>query len=171
MAGLCWARCENIIKSFVNERQLKYGHVCEINDGPKSDFQNEAKCKTFLVKMSFICLRIKKKIHINGFACSIPLKKRIEATGKWPIVKSSKPHNYTKIYYGKCFQELYAVQTLASLPADVLWGSFVTHSFLPLSAPWGRNEYVTDEPQRTSAERLYIGKCANVKIEKTAAFP
>ena len=26
-----------------------------------------------------------------------------------------------------------------SLPADVLWGSFVTHSFLP-HGPWGRNE-------------------------------
>ena len=80
----------------VNERQLIYGHVCEINDGPKSDFQNEAKCKIFLVEMRFICMRIKKKIHIKGFACSIPLKKRIEATGKWPIVKSSKPHDYKK---------------------------------------------------------------------------
>ena len=38
-----------------------------------------------------------------------------------------------------------------SLPTDVLWGLFVTHSFLP---PWGRNEYVTSEPQRTSAGRL-----------------
>ena len=37
-----------------------------------------------------------------------------------------------------------------SLPADVLWGSFVTHSFLP-HGPWGRNECVTNEPQRTSA--------------------
>ena len=33
-----------------------------------------------------------------------------------------------------------------SLPADVLWGSFVP--------PWGRNECVTNEPQRTSAGRL-----------------
>ena len=39
------------------------------------------------------------------------------------------------------------------LPADVLWGSFVTHSFLPYG-PWGRNECVTNEPQRTSAGRL-----------------
>ena len=61
MAGLCWARCENIVKSFVKERQSKYGHVYETNDGPKSEFQNEAKCKTFLLKMSFICLKIKKK--------------------------------------------------------------------------------------------------------------
>ena len=36
---------------------------------------------------------------------------------------------------------------LHSLPADVLWGSFVTHSF-------GRNECVTNELQRTSAGRL-----------------
>ena len=33
-----------------------------------------------------------------------------------------------------------------SLPADVLWGSFVTHSW--------RNECLTNEPQRTSAGRL-----------------
>ena len=33
--------------------------------------------------------------------------------------------------------------SVISLPADVLWGSFV-----------GRNECVTNEPQRTSAERL-----------------
>ena len=38
-----------------------------------------------------------------------------------------------------------------SLPAEVLWGSFVTNSFLPT---WGRNECVTNEPQRTSAGRL-----------------
>ena len=40
-----------------------------------------------------------------------------------------------------------------SLPADVLWGSFVTHSFLP-HGPWGRNECVTNKPQRTSVGRL-----------------
>ena len=36
-------------------------------------------------------------------------------------------------------------ESLPSLPADVRWGSFVTHSFLP---------HVTNEPQRTSAGRL-----------------
>ena len=40
------------------------------------------------------------------------------------------------------------------LPADVLWSSFVTHSFLPNGRPWGRNECVTNELQRTSAGRL-----------------
>ena len=35
-----------------------------------------------------------------------------------------------------------------SLPADVLWGSFITHS--------GRNVFVRNEPQRTSAGRLEV---------------
>jgi len=43
------------------------------------------------------------------------------------------------------------LQTLSkvrgSLPADVLWSSFVTHSLLP-------HECATNEPQRTSARRL-----------------
>ena len=29
-------------------------------------FQNEARCTTFLVKMSFICMRIKNDFHIKG---------------------------------------------------------------------------------------------------------
>ena len=31
-------------------------------------YQNETKCKSFLVKMSFICMRIKNHFHINSFA-------------------------------------------------------------------------------------------------------
>ena len=34
----------------------------------------EAKCKTFLVEMSFICMRRKIHFHINTFAFSIALK-------------------------------------------------------------------------------------------------
>ena len=29
-------------------------------------FQNDAKCTTFLVKMSFICMRMKNHFHIKG---------------------------------------------------------------------------------------------------------
>ena len=51
--------------------------------------------------------------------------------------------------------------TIRSLPTDVPWGLFVTHSFL-----WGRNECVTDKPRRTSARRLtirgYFGPCSHV---------
>ena len=47
-----------------------------------SHFQNETKCKTFLVKMSFMCRRIKRIVHINSFAPSLALKQRLGATRK-----------------------------------------------------------------------------------------
>ena len=53
----------------------------------------------------------------------------------------------------------------SSLPADVLWGSFVTHSFLP-HGPWGRGtvgeiECVTNEPIRTSAAGYCSSRSGN----------
>ena len=45
-----------------------------------STYQNETKCKSFLLKMSFICMRIKNHFHINSFAFSLALKLRLEAT-------------------------------------------------------------------------------------------
>ena len=50
-----------------------------------SHFQNEAKCKTFVLKMSFICMRIENHFHINGSALSLALKQKLEATRKWAI--------------------------------------------------------------------------------------
>ena len=43
-----------------------------------SYFRNEAKFKTFLVKMKFICMRIKNYFHINGFTLSLALRQRLE---------------------------------------------------------------------------------------------
>ena len=51
----------------------------------KSHFQNEAKCETFVVKMSFICIIIKTHFHNKGFALSLALKVRFFGTRKWPI--------------------------------------------------------------------------------------
>ena len=45
----------------------------------KSHFQNEGKCKTFLVR--FFCMRMKNLFHINGFARSLALKQRLGVTG------------------------------------------------------------------------------------------
>ena len=42
-----------------------------------SHFQTEAKFKTFLAIVSFICMRIKLHFHINGFAPSFALKQRL----------------------------------------------------------------------------------------------
>ena len=51
----------------------------------KSHFQNEAKCETFVVKMSFICIIIKTHFHNKGFTLSLALKVRFFGTRKWPI--------------------------------------------------------------------------------------
>ena len=50
-------------------------------------FQNEAKCTTlsFLVKMSFICRRMKNHFHIKGWALNLVLIQRPRGTRKWPI--------------------------------------------------------------------------------------
>ena len=50
-----------------------------------SHFKNWAKCETFAVQMSFICVRIKTYFHINGFALNLALKQRVGATRNWPI--------------------------------------------------------------------------------------
>ena len=42
----------------------------------------EAKCKTVLVKMSFISLKVKNRFHISSFPVSLALKQRPEATLK-----------------------------------------------------------------------------------------
>ena len=36
--------------------------------------------------MIFFCMRIKNGFHINGFALSLALKQRLEATRKWPNI-------------------------------------------------------------------------------------
>ena len=48
-------------------------------------FQNEARYTTFLVKMSFICIRKKNDFRIKGWAPTLVLKQRPRGTQKWPI--------------------------------------------------------------------------------------
>ena len=42
------------------------------------------KCKTFLLKMSFIWKRTKNHFHIKSSPLSLALKQRLGAAGKWP---------------------------------------------------------------------------------------
>ena len=60
-------------------------HNTPFPSSKKSHFQNEARCETFVVKMSFICIIIKTHFHVNGFALSLALKVRFFGTRKWPI--------------------------------------------------------------------------------------
>ena len=48
-------------------------------------FQNEAKCTTFLVKMSFICMRMTNESHSKGWAPILVFKQRPRGTREWPI--------------------------------------------------------------------------------------
>ena len=48
--------------------------------------QNEARCTTFLVKMSFICMRMKNDFHIKGWTPTLVLKQSPGGTRKWPIL-------------------------------------------------------------------------------------
>ena len=53
--------------------------------GSSRMLQNEAKCTTFLVKMSFICMRMQIKInhfHIKGWALNLALLQRREGSRK-----------------------------------------------------------------------------------------
>ena len=68
------------------KRQLKRCLNRPFPSSKKSHFQKEAKCETFVVKMSFICIIIKTHFQINGFALSLALKVRFFGTQKWPIV-------------------------------------------------------------------------------------
>ena len=58
-------------------------------------FQNEVMCTTFLLKMCFICMRVKNHFHVNGFALSLALKQRLEAT--W----NTRYRNDKQMYFSK----------------------------------------------------------------------
>ena len=52
-------------------------------------FQIEAKCTTFLVTMSFICMWMKNHFHIKGQALNVVLIQRPRGTRKWPVWKEN----------------------------------------------------------------------------------
>ena len=54
-----------------------------LTSSENSNFQNEAKCKNFLSKMSFICMKIKKKnFRINNVVLSLTSKQTLGVTRK-----------------------------------------------------------------------------------------
>ena len=52
---------------------------CPFPTSRNPQFGNEGKCKNFLVKMSFICMK-KKHFPINGLASSLALKEKLRVT-------------------------------------------------------------------------------------------
>ena len=54
-------------------------------------FQNVARCTTFLVKTSFICMRMKNDFHIKDWAPTLVLRQRHGGTQKWPTIAFLTP--------------------------------------------------------------------------------
>ena len=57
-------------------------------DSKNPHFQNEAKCRTFLVNMGFICMRMKYHFHIKSWALNLVLIQRPGGTRKWSVSMS-----------------------------------------------------------------------------------
>ena len=69
----------------------------KLGNRPLPHFQNDARCTTFLVKMSFICVRMKNDFLIKGWAPTLVLKQKPGETRKWPIVLASILHKRTPL--------------------------------------------------------------------------
>ena len=98
----------------------------------------------------------KNHFHINGFACSLALKKRLEETGKWPIVKSSKP--LTKNLLWQMFPGAICCPYIGWPPRRRPLG-FVRHAFI--SPP--RRERDERTPKDVCGEAIHwqVCKCEN----------
>ena len=70
-----------VCEELVNEPKKYLGYNFRVPKNPH--FQSEANCKTFLVKMSFICMKI--KIIFLSLAVHVASKNKHGATRKWPI--------------------------------------------------------------------------------------
>ena len=81
-----------------NYGDYSYDTKAEFNNTPfpsskKFHFQNEAKCETFVVEMSFNYDANKTHFHNKGFALSLVLKVKLFGTRKWSIVLSFIQNN------------------------------------------------------------------------------
>ena len=73
---------KNKKKVNINETQHKLSRP--FPSSKEFHFQNEAKCETFVVEMSFNYDANKTHFHNKGFALSLVLKVKLFGTRKWP---------------------------------------------------------------------------------------
>ena len=84
----------------------------------KFHFQNEAKCETFVVEMSVICIIIKTRFHNKGFALSLVLKVKLFGTRKWPIhyslsvKRSMRANGKSGMRWAQCRPQVWQVKGL-----------------------------------------------------------
>ena len=74
-----WSHCQVLFLRYwltINLFWMKGLWNRSLPSSKNSHFQNEARCTTFLVKMSLICMRKKNDFHIKGWASTLVLKQR-----------------------------------------------------------------------------------------------
>ena len=100
----------------------------------KPYFQKEAKCTTFLVKMSFICTRMKNHFHVKGLALNLVLIWKPGGTRKWPIIilLNSTPYLMRHAVASPCEHNFYRVASLCyavTCPSPTrVYGPLITFS-------------------------------------------
>ena len=101
-----------------------------------SSFQNEAQCKTSLVKMSFICTRIRNHFHDNGFVFSLALKRRLGTTRKWTIYTCRwQPVKYNQLVHFFSMSYTWYIHTYNfQLYLSLLFPTYFTS--LPSKSSW-----------------------------------
>ena len=94
-------KCSAILYSLPKQHNLvprssrltvQFSGIRPLPSSKNPHFQNEARCTTFLVKMSFICMRMKNDFHIKGWTPTLVLKQRPGGTWKWPIMLHNWRH-------------------------------------------------------------------------------
>ena len=138
---------------------------------PKTLTFNEKKCTTFLVKMSFICMRMKNHLHIKGWALNLVL---IQRPGKLGNSLQSSPDSFPVISESPINGHLYKTSTSTTstrfsyslIPSSARpWTSRrgskeVSRAHLRLSVYWttiGENSYKTKTPKtQMKSEKISI---------------
>ena len=124
-------------------------------------FQNEAKCTTFLVKMSFICRRMKNHFHIKGWALNLVLIQRPGGTRKWLIWRGNLTEDF--------------------LPYEFNWGGGIFgldyfRNFTAFEGVWGKSmwketraQYLNPFPRACQPlpQSLFFFSAAILENEKT----
>ena len=94
-------------KKYVGPRRHVYTRVTYL--GCEPDYENEAKCKAFHMKTSFICTWMETTFHIKDFALRLAFIMRFKATRKWPILEEGKSCR------GFCMKQQQSWKTLARI--------------------------------------------------------
>ena len=117
---------------------------CSPTSSKNSHFQNETKCKTFLKKMRFICMRIKNHFHFNGFTLMTTGSKTLSEKRWTDIYGASQGSTYAFTNYKPFFW--------------VNWWSLIVV---------GKGQQESPKSQRTQGI-VYVGLClpvySNTKI-------